>query len=107
MAYGRRANVQFHAESKLTRARRKVPQTSTAYQFFMKVFRATCDILVGVESGICVKMSEQAEGRLKVGFKLDSQTIQLGRVNPVRGISVLPAPAGLVYWSPRSNMERR
>ena len=34
------------------------------------------------------KKSKQAEGRLKVGFKLDSQTIQCGRANPV--CSVLP-----------------
>jgi len=36
------------------------------------------------------KRSEQAEGRLKVGFKLESQTIQHGRVNPVRGVSAIP-----------------
>ena len=36
------------------------------------------------------KRNEQEEGRLRVGFKLDSQTIQRGRANPACGTSVLP-----------------
>ena len=52
------------------------------------------DILVEVENEVCAlygeKKSEQAEGQLKVGFKLEPQTIQHDRVNPVRGVSAIP-----------------
>ena len=81
IAYGRRSNIQFHSESEQTQ---RILHTSTAYQFFMKDLRATCDILVRyAECTGKKKRSEQAEGRLKVGFKAVSPN-QRCRANPAR-----------------------